>query len=615
MPDIIKLLPDSIANQIAAGEVIQRPASVVKELLENSIDAGATAVRLIIKDAGKTVIQIIDDGSGMSETDARMAFERHATSKIRSANDLFCIRTMGFRGEALASIAAIAHVELITRPLQEEVATRLVIEGSEVKKLEKVQAMPGTSLTIKNLFYNVPARRKFLKSDPVELKHILDEFHRVVLANPEIFFSLHHNGNEIYHLPKANLRQRITGVMGKQFSEKLIPVSEETEVATFSGFIGKPDSAKKSQGEQFLFVNKRFIKSNYLNHSVRSAYEDLIPREVFPPYFLFFDIDPANIDINVHPTKTEIKFEDERMIYNYLRVALKHSLGQYSLMPMLDFSVDHNFNSRFSARPGPGGGAGSGNISRDDFPPADEGNRPPKPSVKGWEDIYKGLQQSSPEEGSTHMEAVRTLQSEAFQITLDESLGTGKISGKEPYQLHHSYIIHQVKSGMMVIDQQAAHERILYEQYLDTLTSGEYRSQKELFPRTVELEPSRAEVLKSILPGVNALGFEMEHFGHNTFIINGTPPSLDSSVSVEEVIDRIVTQYIMHLEFELGTEENLARSVAVSAGIKKGKRLEKEEMLSIIDLLFACKMPEKCPSGRKCFIIFELDDIARRFMQ
>lgn len=613
MPDIIKLLPDSIANQIAAGEVIQRPASVVKELLENSIDAGSASIRLIIKDAGKTSIQIIDDGSGMSETDARMAFERHATSKIRSANDLFCIRTMGFRGEALASIAAIAHVELITRPPQDDVATRIIIEGSEVKKLEKVQAMPGTSLTIKNLFYNVPARRKFLKSDPVELKHILDEFHRVVLANPDIFFSLHHNGNEIYHLPKANLRQRITGVMGKQFSEKLIPVSEETEVATFSGFIGKPESAKKSQGEQFLFVNKRFIKSNYLNHSVRSAYEDLIPRDVFPPYFLFFDIDPANIDINVHPTKTEIKFEDERMIYNYLRVALKHSLGQYSLMPMLDFSIDHNFNTRFSGQMGSGGHTATPDRpSRDDFSLV-EGNRPPKQAVKGWEDIYKGLQQSPAVEGG-QMEAVRTLQSEAFQITLDESLGMGKTSGKEPYQLHNSYIIHHVKSGMMVIDQQAAHERILYEQYLDTLSSGEYRSQKELFPRTVELEPSKAEVLKSILSGVNALGFEMEHFGHNTFIINGTPPSLDSSVSVEEVIDRMVTQYIMHLEFELGIEDNLARSVAISAGIKKGKRLEKEEMVSLIDLLFACRMPEKCPSGRKCFIIYELDDIAWRFM-
>lgn len=610
MPDIIKLLPDSIANQIAAGEVIQRPASVVKELLENSIDAGATAIRLIVKDAGKTSLQVIDDGAGMSETDARMAFERHATSKIRSANDLFCIKTMGFRGEALASIAAIAQVELTTRTPSEEVGTRLMIEGSEVKKTEKNQAMPGTSITVKNLFYNVPARRKFLKSDPVEFKHILDEFHRVALANPDVFFSLHHNGSEVYHLPKANLMQRITGIMGKQYSEKLIPVSEDTDVAVFSGFIGKPDTSKKSQGEQYLFVNKRFIRSNYLNHAVRSAYEDLISKDVYPSYFIFFDVDPANIDINIHPTKTEIKFEDERLIYNYLRVALKHSLGQYSLMPMLDFSVDHNFNTRYSA---PSTRSDMPEVRFDTQTPQSQ-TRPSKVSAKGWEEIYSGLQQPLSKSRDHHPEEVQTLQSEAFQLSLDEALGVSSSTGKESYQLHNAYIIHQVKSGMMVIDQQAAHERILYEQYLETITSGEYRSQKELFPRTVELEPSKTEVLKNILSGVNALGFDIEHFGHNTFVINGTPPSLDSSVPVEQVIDGLVSQFVMHLEFELGTEDNLARSMAISSGIKRGKKLEKAEMSTLIDLLFACRMPEKSPTGRKCFIIFELEDIAWRFM-
>ncbi len=610
MPDIIKLLPDSIANQIAAGEVIQRPASVVKELLENSIDAGATAIRLIVKDAGKTSLQVIDDGAGMSETDARMAFERHATSKIRSANDLFCIKTMGFRGEALASIAAIAQVELTTRTSSEEVGTRLMIEGSEVKKTEKNQAMPGTSITVKNLFYNVPARRKFLKSDPVEFKHILDEFHRVALANPDVFFSLHHNGSEVYHLPKANLMQRITGIMGKQYSEKLIPVSEDTDVAVFSGFIGKPDTSKKSQGEQYLFVNKRFIRSNYLNHAVRSAYEDLISKDVYPSYFIFFDVDPANIDINIHPTKTEIKFEDERLIYNYLRVALKHSLGQYSLMPMLDFSVDHNFTARYSA---PSTRSDMPEVRFDTQTPQSQ-TRPSKVSAKGWEEIYSGLQQPLSKSRDHHPEEVQTLQSEAFQLSLDEALGVSSSTGKESYQLHNAYIIHQVKSGMMVIDQQAAHERILYEQYLETITSGEYRSQKELFPRTVELEPSKTEVLKNILSGVNALGFDIEHFGHNTFVINGTPPSLDSSVPVEQVIDGLVSQFVMHLEFELGTEDNLARSMAISSGIKRGKKLEKAEMSTLIDLLFACRMPEKSPTGRKCFIIFELEDIAWRFM-
>lgn len=613
MPDIIQLLPDSIANQIAAGEVIQRPASVIKELLENAIDAGSTNIKLIIKDAGKTSIQVIDDGKGMSETDARMAFERHATSKIRSANDLFCIKTMGFRGEALASIAAISHVEMVTRQSQEEVANRIVIEGSVLSKQEKVQAMPGTSITVKNLFYNVPARRKFLKSDPVELKHIMDEFQRVTLANPDLFFSFHHNGNEVYHLPKGNLKQRIVGVFGKQIIDKLIPVNEETEVAIFSGFIGKPDAARKTQGDQFIFVNKRFIKSNYLNHAIRAAYEDLITKDVFPAYFLFLEIDPANIDINVHPTKTEIKFEDERLIYNYLRVTLKHSLGQYSLSPMLDFNVDHNFAYKFSAEP----------ISQQKpsvrpdkaYPLENEARfRPGQESAKGWQEIYQSLQADPITDVNTGHH-VRTIESEAFKMTTEEEHGIHTSEMKEPYQIHASYIIHQVKSGLMLIDQQAAHERILYEQYLETIQNGEYFSQKELFPRTLELDASRSEVLRNIIHHVNALGFEMEDFGHNTFIIHGTPSGLDGSVSVENLIEKLIHQYIQNLEFELGIEENLARSMALSAGIKKGRRLEKEEMKAIVDQLFACKLPYKSPSGKNCFIIMEHDELIKRFNQ
>jgi len=615
MPDIIQLLPDSIANQIAAGEVIQRPASVIKELLENALDAGAEHIKLIIKDAGKTSIQVIDDGKGMSETDARMAFERHATSKIRSANDLFCIKTMGFRGEALASIAAISHIELLTRQASEDLGNKINIEGSQLIKQEKVQSMPGSSVTVKNLFFNVPARRKFLKSDPAELKHIMDEFHRVALANPDIFFTFHHNGNEVYHLPKGNLKQRIVNVLGKNINDKLVPVNEETEVALFSGFIGKPEAAKKTQGDQFIFVNKRFIKSNYLNHAIRAAYEELITKDMFPAYFLFLEIDPANIDINVHPTKTEIKFEDERLIYNYIRVALKHSLGQYSLNPMLDFNIDHNFAYRFSGSSTSAPPSSENKFRKDAYQIENEARfRPGNESAKGWEQIYQGMQYAQIPDLSTP-EEVRTLESEAFQMTTDESQPLKTTSPKEPFQLHNMYIIHQVKSGMMVIDQQSAHERILYEQYLETLQNGEYTSQKELFPRTVELDPSKSSVLKSILPSVNGLGFEIEEFGHHTFIIHGTPSGLDGSIAIENVVEQLISQYVNNLEFELGIEDNLAQSMAFSSSVKRGKKLEKTEMTALIDLLFACKMPYKSPSGKNCFVLFELDEIIKRFNQ
>ncbi|MGB4960324.1 MAG: DNA mismatch repair endonuclease MutL [Saprospiraceae bacterium] len=616
MPDIIQLLPDSIANQIAAGEVIQRPASVIKELLENAIDAGSTSIRLVIKDAGKTSIQVIDDGKGMSETDVRMAFERHATSKIRSANDLFCIKTMGFRGEALASIAAIAHVEMISRQSHEDLANKISIEGSEVVRQEKTQSMPGTSITVKNLFYNVPARRKFLKSDPVELRHIMDEFHRVALSHADIHFTFHHNGNEIYHLPKGNLKQRIVGVIGKNINDKLMPVQEETEVATFGGFIGKPDAARKTQGDQFIFVNKRYIKSNYLNHAIRAAYEDMITKDVFPAYFLFLDIDPANIDINVHPTKTEIKFEDERLIYNYLRVTLKHSLGQYSIIPMLDFNIDQNFalNLQRAEPPNPS----SKGVEKDHYSYSIESEarfRPGQESARGWEDVYKSIASTPSSDKATGHPLVQTIESEAFSIPDVEKKDGLHTEIKEPSQFHQTYIIHQVKSGIMMIDQQAAHERIMYERYLDILQNGESSIQKELFPRTIELNPAQSSVLKNILPNINALGFEIENFGQDTYIIHGTPAGLHNNISIDELIEKIIAQYIQNLEFELGIEENLARSMAISAGVKRGKKLEKEEMNAMINQLFACALPYKSPSGKNCFIVIEHDELTKRFNQ
>jgi DNA mismatch repair protein MutL len=609
MPDIIQFLPDSIANQIAAGEVIQRPASVVKELLENALDAGGTFIRLIIKDAGKTSIQIIDDGKGMSETDARMAFERHATSKIKTANDLFSIRTMGFRGEALASVAAIAHVEMITKLWDEELANHVVIEGSNLTKHEKIQGNNGTSITVKNLFYNVPARRKFLKSDPVELKHIMDEFHRVALANPEIYFTFHHNGNEIYHLPKANVKQRIIGILGKQMNDKLVPITEETEVAVFSGFVGKPDAVKKSQGDQYLFVNKRYIKSNYLNHAIRSAYDELITKDVFPTYFIFLEIDPANIDINVHPTKTEIKFEDERLIYNYLRVSVKHSLGQYSLLPMLDFGIDQNFVHKYSS------GSKADRDERDLYRPEMKmGLKPDKEQIRNWEDIYK-VSENKSTIGSDNLAEIKTLESEAYAMPDDEAMFSSSSSSKDPFQLHLTYIVQQVKSGLMIVDQSAAHERILYEQYLESLQKGVYASQKELFPRTIELDTAKATVLKSILPGINRLGFEIAEFGHNTFVVHATPSGLENNISIESRIEQLVSQYINNVEMELGMEENLARSMASSSSIKKGRKLETQEMTALIDMLFACALPYKSPSGKACVVTWSMDDIAKRFSQ
>lgn len=612
MADIIKLLPDSIANQIAAGEVIQRPASVVKELLENAVDAGSSHIKLIIKDAGKTSIQVIDDGKGMSETDARMSFQRHATSKINTANDLFCIKTMGFRGEALASIAAISHVEMFTRTLHEEVANHLVMEGSVIKKQGLQPNATGTNITVKNLFYNVPARRKFLKSDPVELKHIIDEFLRVCLANPDIYFSFHHNGNELYHLPKANLRQRIVGVLGKQINEKLIPLNEETEVATFTGFVGKPEASKKTQGDQYIFVNKRFIKSPYLNHAIRAAYEDLITKEVFPTFFVFLELDPNQIDINVHPTKTEIKFEDERLIYNYLRVTIKHSLGQYSLTPMLDFNIDQNFAYKFSNE-APKTPLSTLASSKTSFPIENEAiYRANRPNVTGWEEIYQSVQKNAdqPEQNNTH---ITTIESEAFQMSIEEENNSTNSGQKEPYQLHNTYILHQVKSGLMMIDQQAAHERILYELYLDRFKSGEYISQKELFPITIDVSPSNAHILSEILPFVRMMGFEIEPFGQDTFIIHATPSGLETNQSLVNLIEKLVLQYTQNLEFELGIEDNLARSMAISAGIKKGKKLEKVEMTAIIDQLFACQLPYKSPSGKNCFILLEHDEFLKRF--
>ncbi|MFM8362904.1 MAG: DNA mismatch repair endonuclease MutL, partial [Haliscomenobacter sp.] len=589
MADVIQLLPDAIANQIAAGEVVQRPASVVKELLENAVDAGATSIRLLLKDAGRTLIQVIDNGCGMSPVDARMSFERHATSKIRQAQDLFAIRTMGFRGEALASIAAVAQVEMRTRLHADELGTRIVVEDSRVKTQEPCQSAAGTSIAVKNLFYNVPARRSFLKSDAVELRNLQDEFQRIAIANPDIQFIVQHNDAELYHLTTGNLRQRLIGVFGTQTNKRLVPVEEETDVARIKGFIGKAEFAKKSRGEQMFFVNNRFVRSNYLNHAIMSAYEDLLPKESYPLYIIFIDIDPSRIDVNVHPTKQEIKFDDERLIYNYLRVAVRHALGKYGIMPALDFEQENTFNLPSIASPFAEGNRVAGGPFPDTgapWPPSS-----PNPSARSrddleaWERLYADLE--APTDSSRQNDKV-ILSSDWNQPALTEDTDHLNRVHKAPTQIHGSLILSQIKSGFVLIDQQAAHERILYEHYLKMVREGEVAVQRQLFPKTLNLSVQDSLILLEILPQINTLGFDVQEFGQNTFVIHGAPAELAGRQQDElKLLEHLLAQYKEGLDLDLGQHKNLARAMARSASIKRGQTLQEEERQDIIDRLFA----------------------------
>ncbi len=618
MTDVIQLLPDNVANQIAAGEVVQRPSSVVKELMENAIDAGATQIKLIVRDAGKTLIQVIDNGCGMSQTDARMSFERHATSKIREAKDLFAINTMGFRGEALASIAAVAQVEMRTRRATDELGTRLVVESSFVKTQEACQTPAGTSISVKNLFFNVPARRNFLKSDPVEMRHILDEFQRVAMANPDLFFSLHHNDQEIFHLPPGNLRQRVVKIFGEIVNKKLVPVQQETDILKITGFVGKPDYFKKARGEQLFFVNKRFIKSNYLHHAVVSAYEDLLPSDTFPLYVLFLDIDPMRIDINVHPTKQEIKFDDEKLVYNYLKVTVRHALGSHNITPTLDFEQEPAFQAvptkTPSLRPESDRPASVGN-----YRPQSGGDPRHDENLRHWQRLYEGMElieknsAGQSEEGEFLETAVQfEVRSSAENSAMDDDAGSFSKGQKEPYQIHGQYIVSHIKSGFLLIDQQAASERILYERYLEALGSQPIATQKLLFPKNLELPAADAALLRDILDEVNRLGFEIAEFGANAFVIHGTPADL-SGVSEEALLEKVLAQYKDNLELELGTQDNLARAMARNAAVRRGQPLSVPEMQDLTDRLFACAVPFSSPSGRKCFITFELEELQKRF--
>ncbi len=614
MPDIIQLLPDSVANQIAAGEVVQRPASAVKELMENALDSGATHIKLIVKDAGKTLIQVIDNGCGMSETDARMSFERHATSKIRKADDLFSIRTMGFRGEALASIAAIAQVEMRTRRIGDEIGVKIDIEGSEIKNQEACSTPEGTSISVKNLFYNVPARRNFLKTDSVELRHIIDEFQRVAIPNPEIAFTFHHNTTEVFNLPAGNLKQRLMNLFGTSYNSRLVPVEEETGIVNIKGFVTKPEFAKKTRGEQFFFLNKRFIKNGYLHHAVQSAFEQLLPGDSFASYFLMLDVDPKTIDINIHPTKTEVKFEDEKAVYAFLRSTVKKSLGQFNIAPSLDFDQEaHLYNMPLKPVDG---------IIKAPTIKVDPNYNPfktetPTPAKKNYSDRELSNRANWETMYSRHAENQHELQIQKDDtqqsISPDWDNELHESNKKTTYQLHSKYILSHIKTGFMVIDQQGAHERILYERIMESLEKHKSATQQELFPKTLELNAADFALVQELQSEIQAMGFDISEFGKNTFVIHGVPADTvnhDSTALLEGLIENYKQNL---LELKSDKRENLARSMAYNMAIKAGKTLAQEEMNNLIDELFACKMPYSTPGGKPTVTTFSLEDLDRRF--
>jgi DNA mismatch repair protein MutL len=614
--DIIQLLPDSVANQIAAGEVIQRPASVVKELVENALDAGATEILVHVKDAGRTLVQITDNGCGMSPTDARMSFERHATSKITSANDLFNIRTMGFRGEALASIAAIADVELRTKKVEDEVGTFIHIVGSEVIKQEPVACANGTSFQIKNLFFNVPARRKFLKGNTTELKHIISEIQRVAIPNPGIKISLFHNNSAVYELPKANHRKRIVDLFGKAINQSLVTVDEETSIVKVFGFVGQPKFARKTMGEQFFFVNGRYIRHPWFHKAVMQAYQQLLPADAFPAYFLFLETDPANIDINVHPTKTEIKFENERDIWPILHAAVREALGKNNVVPSIDFDQSGSIDIPLPPKSFDEIQFPEIRINPDYNPFETEqqpvsGSYPKNPVAKKnldrWEDLYTGTQlKLRPEISGAQPEK------ESEQI-FDRP--PEQFSGKKTLQLKQKYILTPVKSGLMVIDQKRAHERILYEKFLEALKTETVASQQLLFPQTFELNPADAAILGSALSDLVSLGFDIREFGKNTFIISGTPVMTDKAEPLQ-IVEKLLEEFkTLQVDTRSRAKEQIAGSLAKASSLDYGTELKQEEIIHLIDELFACSTPNFSPDGKKVLHIIPVADIEKSFLK
>jgi len=593
MSDVIRLLPDHIANQIAAGEVVQRPSSVVKELMENSIDAGASTIQLIIKDAGKGSIQVIDDGQGMSETDARMCFERHATSKIRKAEDLFTIKTMGFRGEAMASISSVAQVELKTKRAEDELGTLIKIDASVLKSQELIQCAKGTSIIIRNLFYNIPARRNFLKSNPVEIRHILDEFQRISLANPSIKFSFIQNDQETYSLPQDKLGKRIVDLFGKSYREQLAACEEDTSYVSIKGYVGKPEHAKKTRGEQFFFVNNRFIKNSYLNHAVMTAYERLLADGAFPFYVLFLSIDPAHIDINVHPTKTEIKFDDERSIYAIVQAAVRKTLSINNLIPSLDFETNVNFNVPTTF------GSTQRTIEKSDTFKA-------RPTQDAWKKLYEGMdnnisafeQQSSTQSMKIFdsTDEPKTIQSKANDWNYD-SVSTPNF---QVIQVLQKYLAIHITDGLLLIDQKKAYQRILYDQFIDHLNRKNGASQQLLFPRTIHINPADQMLFEEIKQEIKDLGFRIEmDFDHN-FLVQGIPSGIleeDCQLIIEGILEQIKNE---NTDFASHRNEKIAQAMANKTASKyTQKKLSHEEMNALIGQLFASSNPNFSPNGEE----------------
>ncbi len=602
MPDIIQLLPDHVANQIAAGEVVQRPASVVKELLENAIDAEATSIKFIIKEAGKILIQVIDNGKGMSTTDARLSFERHATSKIKKAEDLFNLHTKGFRGEALASIAAIAHVDLKTKQENQELGTYIKIEGSTIIFQENVSTPKGTSVAVKNLFYNIPARRNFLKSNSIETRHIINEFQRIALAHPTISFSFYHNESEVYNLTSGNLRQRIVAIFGKKTNEKLVPLNEITDVLEIKGFVTKPEFAKKKRDEQFFFVNDRFIKNAYLNHAVSSAFESLLSNGYFPTYFLYLTVPTKSIDINIHPTKTEIKFDDEKTLYAILRSTVKHSLGQYNVAPILDFDRSASFDTPYNYK--------------------DKKSETPKVTVNHDFNPFKNEEQKSiqfpykrekPQQWESLYTGIDIHNIEVETDVVHNSLFSDDKPNSKTYQVHKKYIVSSIKSGIVYINQHLAHQRILYEEFLENITVKEALSQQLLFPLEISFNKSDVVLIKEIKEDLESVGFLFDKILEDSIVVNGIPVTITESqitIIIEQLLEDIKND-IPNASFS--QLDVMAKSLAKSLAIKTGTKLDLREQEEIVNKLFICKQPDLSPFGKTTFVTIDIDEIDKKF--
>jgi len=602
MSDIIQLLPDHVANQIAAGEVVQRPASVVKELLENAIDAGATDVKLLLVDAGKTLVQVIDNGKGMSPKDAKVSFERHATSKIQKADDLFNLSTKGFRGEALASIAAIAHVELKTKQHSDELGTSIKIEGSKIISQNFISTSKGTSIAVKNLFYNIPARRNFLKSNTVETRHIIDEFQRVALAHPSISFLMHHNNNEIYHLKSSNLRKRIVNVFGNKMNEKLVPINEQTDIVTIEGFVAKPKFSKRKRGEQFFFVNDRFIKSPYLNHAVINAFEGLLEQGSHPSYFLYLTVPANTLDINIHPTKTEIKFDNEKALYAMLRATVKHSLGQYNIAPILDFNRDANLDTSYQFHTNPKT-AKTPEISVDpDFNPFKEQKEISFPykrekQTQNWESLYTS----------------DTVNEEENQTELFENRQNSQT--QKTIQIQRKYILSSIKSGIVLINQTSAHQRILYEDFLKNITVKDANSQQLLFPVKISFSSAEIEMIYTIKTDLETVGFSFEEFTKSDVTIKGIPISITES-KITSILEELLNDINLEVpDVSFSTFDVMAKSFAKTLSIKNGTQLSEKEQEGLVNNLFSCKEPSVSPFEKPTFKTLTLNEIDHLFNQ